>query len=358
MENFGYKFRDYRQKRNLSIEEVSEKTKIRKHIVQAMEEGNLSVLPPVYLTYFVKTYAGFLKLPDNDINNILASISGSPDNRSNNKPQAVAFPVDKVSDSQHFAITTENNEIVKPLIEKKHQKSYLSRKKPVRISQANIVSYLIYSALGLAVVSLIYFAFFSNGTSNLSNFAPEESGSSDTADSIVIGAEASNVSASSGDLAQTDSLVLEAKGIDTAWLRIVVDGVQSEQLVFYPDVEKRWSARHYVMLSLGNEGAIEFKRNGKLLKPFGKKRSVIRNIKITANDVTVSSSPWNNKENTLVSTTSSPSSSSPNGANIPAKKTAIKKHKKKIEKAEAPRLLEPSAIQNSYTPFGDRKIKR
>ena len=45
------------------------------------------------------------------------------------------------------------------------------------------------------------------------------------------------------------------------------------------------SANEYFIITQGNVGAVQFKRNGKLLEPFGARGSVVKNIKITKDEV-------------------------------------------------------------------------
>ena len=59
-------------------------------------------------------------------------------------------------------------------------------------------------------------------------------------------------------------------------------------------------AHEFFQLSIGNEGAISFKRNGVQLPSFGTKGSVIRNVKITFDKVDVSSAPWSNPKDSIV----------------------------------------------------------
>lgn len=67
MENIGAKLKDKRQEKKLSIEEVSKRTKIQKHIIEAIEQGRAEeILGPVYAKSFLKKYTLFLgvKLPE------------------------------------------------------------------------------------------------------------------------------------------------------------------------------------------------------------------------------------------------------------------------------------------------------
>ena len=71
-----------------------------------------------------------------------------------------------------------------------------------------------------------------------------------------------------------------------------MDGQRSEQLILTPDNPRRWSAQKIFTLTVGNAGAIVFKRNGEQLPPLGKKGSVVRMVKITGDYVTTSANPW------------------------------------------------------------------
>ena len=67
MESPGKYLRAERESRNLSLEEVSESTKIRKHVLKAIEEDRYELLASVYLKGFLNTYAKYLGLNPNDV---------------------------------------------------------------------------------------------------------------------------------------------------------------------------------------------------------------------------------------------------------------------------------------------------
>ncbi len=68
MAGFGEKLREARQQQGFSIAFVEEETKIRKLYLNALEEEDFAVLPPqVYANGFVKRYARFLKLDDEEL---------------------------------------------------------------------------------------------------------------------------------------------------------------------------------------------------------------------------------------------------------------------------------------------------
>ncbi|HZK43612.1 MAG TPA: RodZ domain-containing protein [Syntrophomonadaceae bacterium] len=65
--DIGEHFKEEREKQGYSLAEVEEETKIRKYYLEAIENNEYSVLPPkVYATGFVKRYAKFLGLNDQE----------------------------------------------------------------------------------------------------------------------------------------------------------------------------------------------------------------------------------------------------------------------------------------------------
>lgn len=279
------------------------KTKIRPHILATLEEGNYTFLPPIYIISFVKTYSSFLKIPDDEIEEAVEYIRRLTKYE---KPPEANYIQSNVTELEKQPFSFKN----------------LKKRKLPKLPQANIVPYLLYIASGLALLTLMYFLLFMDDD-NASSFQGDSGNKPDTA--LI-----KNQLEESEEV--LDSLVLEARGLDTAWLRINIDGTQSEQLVVVPEFEKEWSAKKFIILSLGNAGAVEFKRDGKVLPPFGTKGSVIRNVKITKDQVVSSASPWNVQKDSTVKVV----------------KKVVKKQPKPVE---PPRMLEPSPAQNTLKPF-------
>mgnify|MGYP000982336739 CR=1 FL=1 len=289
---------------------MSAATRIRANIITELEKGNYSFLPSVYVISFIKTYCKFLKISNSETELIIKEVKGLS-NIKTEESQISSEPITKTE-------TKINSETES--FQKKRVKSFQTQ---------NIISYSIYGALALAIIALLYITFFTGDGSTTIKFSNDDSlklkGSADT-----------TLISSNKNLTEyyesPDSILLEAKAIDTAWLRIVIDGEKSYQITMYPGNESSWSASKHFLLSIGKEGAIQFYRNGELLKPFGTKGAVIRNVKITIDNVASSSTPWDIGGDTT-------------------KKRIIYQRKKKEEPIEYPRLLEPSKIESSVKPF-------
>lgn len=289
-------FKEYRQNLNLTIEDVCDRTKIRSHILMALEDNNYSFLPPVYMIGFLKTYAQFLKIPNSLVNDAVEYIK-----KTSKKEE---LPV--------YSSIPSSEELKNKFIHSSESIKLLNK------NQSVIVNYLIYSAIGLALIALLYFTFFYSGSTE--NTINDKIQVSDTA---VIG---NNNRINLPKIFEGDSLVLEAKCIEKTWLRIIIDGKSSEEIDMMPEMTKRWSAAEYFILTIGNEGGVIFTKDGQQLPPFGTRGSVIRNVRITREKVDVSSSPWSVLGDT----------------------TLKRKLKKTEEKKEPIPLLEPSPVIPSF----------
>lgn len=257
METLGTKLKSAREGQKLSLEKVSELTKIRVHIIKALENGNYTIVPLVYAKSFVITYAKLLKIPMHSIQDEIDEIF-------------------KTTKLEPLTIT----EPEKTTPEKKATKTKMLIQKD---NKTRIVNLLIYLVITIAFSMVIYFTFFDSGNST----NPEET--KKDADTTFINEKKDGLFSF---YEEPDSIKLEAKATDSAWLKINIDGKISEQHYLGPGIEKQWSASEYFLITLGNAGAVEFKRNGEVLQKLGPPGSVVRNIKITLNEVVNSSKPW------------------------------------------------------------------
>lgn len=297
METLGTKFKSARGKKKLSLEEVSQKTKIRLHIIQAFEDGNFAVLPPVYAKSFLITYSKFLDIPFDEINEELEELfkAKTPE------PVQINIPEDEKNAKDNNIITKYNL---------------------AKDDKTKIINWLIYSILFIGIILVIYFSFFSTPEINNDNLNGNINSEIETSDTTIIKPTENNLFEF---IEEPDSVILQAKANDSAWLKISIDGKKTEQTYLYPKSEKRWSAANYFVLTLGNAGAVEFTRNGLALQPLGALGTVVRNVKITADTIINSSNPW-------------------------GKDTSVTKHRRRYRRKKHPipmDILKPSTIEKT-----------
>lgn len=308
----GEIFRTARQERNLSVEEVSQRTKIRPRIIEAIERDDFAALPAAYMGSFVKTYAQFLNLthlPE------IPNLPSSAIQPAVNKEQVLAAQRTHGVHSYNGlnGATTTNSAAGSDAVEQ-GSPSDRRRKKNARQHQSyNLASNQrpqwlqnLYITV-LALIMLGGVVLFWKKT-----FAPEpEAEPRETqarteqksgAKPLNIAEEAASakvlvITGKTADMATmqpalaSDSLILEAKAIESAWINVVMDRKRSEQLTLEAGKTYRWSAERLITLQLGNAGGVQFRRNGVPMEPLGKSGAVVRNVAITRDVVSSSSSP-------------------------------------------------------------------
>jgi len=307
MSEFGKKLRETRISKNFSLEEVSERLKIRIHILDEIENGNLKILPPVYLKSFIKTYSDFLNI---DSRAIIEEMNSKEEistliNENTNNPQHIGtkkrpLQMEDTSDLDYVphAYDTES-----------------ANDKPTPI--ANII---IYFAVGVIILTALYFGIIKDLFSVYTN--KDVVAYDENPDSTVIENSESQLFEDFKPQGQ-DSIILVAKGIKEAWMKIIIDGKRSEEVLMKPGLRKRWAGKESFSITQGNVGGIQYFRNDVLLEPFGMKGSMVRNIIIT-------------KDKILNATT---------GDQDSIKKIYFEKKKPKEEK-KAPILIQPVNFDN------------
>lgn len=127
MKEIGHVLRTAREKRNLSLDDIQERTKIRKYYLQAIEEGNLSALPGlVYARGFIRNYADQVGvdgqalmrehgLVDNPVANAVVSDNSSQAHDVKpvpaEQPVAMRDDVKKVSSQQREAASSQRTRV-------------------------------------------------------------------------------------------------------------------------------------------------------------------------------------------------------------------------------------------------------
>jgi cytoskeletal protein RodZ len=312
-----------RQKKNLTIEQLSEITKIRHYIIKAIEAGDYSVMPEIYIKSFLKTIAKYLQINE--------SVLELPSEIKSDKNSKNTFNL--IADEPPKSLVKENINAeplikihkAKPKNEEVEKYAELFKKKNVKkVSRVGLLNYSIYSVLALAVLTAIVLT--------LINFFNKDNQSAriiniNNSDTLEIEQSKNNLLSY---FEKSDSLIVTAKANDTSWVRVVIDGINYIEVLMKPGQEEKWGASEYLMVDQGNVGAINFYRNGELLPMFGKLRTVVKNIKITKDNVL----------NTSLQKDTIPIQK----PYIPKKKTIIKKEP---EKPKTPRLIQESQIQTS-----------
>ncbi|MFM8840342.1 MAG: helix-turn-helix domain-containing protein [bacterium] len=270
MSQLGTILRNRREELNLTQAEVSRQTNIRVNIIDALEKGKNSILPATYLRSFSKSYWQFLRLPMEDFEKAFAESGIMPQLQ-----------------EQSFIGT-----LINP--EKEKEKEY-TPPPPLKTIESpryspRLVSGVISAAMILILIVGVYYLFVKDivddtpvDPSSQTEVTIQEDKGSDTGGELLSIFE---------DAPSTDSIVLEVTAKNKTWFTINADGKNSESVVLESGQTGRWAAIEYFTLSVSNNGGVTFKRNGQVLPNIAKEGTIIREMKITATEVTNSAMPY------------------------------------------------------------------
>ena len=250
MIELGNIIKSYREKKDLTLDQVSNDTKIRKYVLKKIEDGEFSDLPQIYGKSFINTYISYLQIPEDEYKDLLNEYL-----RTQKSEEKVYNPT-KFED--YGSVNKGNYSLFGIDL------------------QFNWINYSLYAGATLVVIIILYFSIFDSKPDKVDRI-PE---SNKPEQEIVI---------SDDDLEeqqlQLDSMSLDAFAIDSVWIRIDMDGNVLDEVLLLPNQKASWKAKDYFVVHHGNVGALELKRNGKLLEPFGSPRSVAKNVKITRTEI-------------------------------------------------------------------------
>ena len=298
--------------KGLTIQDLSDSTKIRKIIIENIESGNFEDFQEVYLKAYIRNIAKELKiLEDPEFIVAYKSIHKSSKNKNLNSKDENASNDKSTSDNILDVSTTSRNAISS--YDPKHKDTSLFKKQP-KLSYNFIAYTLLFIFLGTILV--ITFYPFSKSNDEIPEVGISPSNTTE---------QNQKEDEDSGNLLNffqsNDSLRLTAKVYDSVWVNILIDKSKKVQLVLVPNQNYDWSANEEFLISHGNSGKIKLWLNDKELEQFAPTGYIAKNVLVTADKIV-----------------------NPNNQRI----DSLRKSRKKPKKEEEPqlRLIEPSNINH------------
>ena len=279
-ETLGKYLKNQRESKKISLREVSKNTRVREHILRAIEEDQLDLLPAAtYVRGFLLAYAKYLRLDPNDIllryERALKGEPAAPPPPQPLKPKRKIPPTQPSKPKQKVLWNTKQMWVV----------------------------------VGVIVASFIIFYFFSPYSSKLP-IEPLPERSVEGKPSIVPSppaaattrtpeekpvVEAKKPLTPSSPVTATTSvqekkaLSLQLKAAEETWVSLQVDDQPEREMTFKPGEGSSIQASNRIRMKLGNAGGLDLILNGRPLGKFGKSGEVVALV-ITSQGVEVKAS--------------------------------------------------------------------
>jgi len=267
LDRFAEQLKKARLKKGISLQQIAAKTRIDIKFLEAIDNGNFSFLPDLYVKAFLRQYAKSVDLDENEtIKKYDDALNGKfieDDEPKSLLEQKIEIRTDepalpKEKQVPVFDATTSAN---KP----KSKTDDLNKK----------LRLLIYAAGVILVGVVIYFAMSNRTSTIVVEEVPYEKVLEETRDRYEVKEE--KVDSSAAIPLDADSLVLQfinTDAVDSAWVMVIHDDSFKEDFLLYPGRSKTVRARENLKFTLGNSGVIMLKLDDQQLSFEGRKASV------------------------------------------------------------------------------------
>ncbi|MCX5721959.1 MAG: DUF4115 domain-containing protein [Nitrospirae bacterium] len=309
MESIGEFFRQVRETKGLTIDEVAAKTRIRTDFVKALEDGNFAKLPDqVFARGFVRSYARSLGLDEDDaIQRFVQSAGAYYDKQierdrlklrqaeeerkrlANRKAVAVAIGIAILTlifllsrEQSSLLVRRSSSDLSAPAAKRTTPLDQQPQSAPPT-PQPEVAPPVPKAQPSEPPVASPKVSVESNvkpapgPTLTVSPVpppiapAPSSLGSDGPLGGMLL----------EGTGTTTDGqLVLDLEATELSWVVVQIDGGSPQEALLRPGEKGRWKGQDQFVLTLGNAGGVKGELNGKPQKPFGPSGKVARDIVI------------------------------------------------------------------------------
>lgn len=278
LKKFAEELKSARENKDISLKQITIKTKIDIKFLQAIEEGNFAFQPEIYIKAFIKEYCQTLELNVKDhLQKFEIAFTGKSEEKKTDPGN------DQVENTKPV---TDND--LKTSTQKEFDSTHVYS--PTEVSQQKPqlkINYVFSAVIALVVLIVVYLIFFSNDSKEIiSEKANQETAAENSQrfemdnknqqyyDSIEI----------KSSLQIPDSLRLNVQVSERVWIKVTCDGKLKIQQIVDAKSNLNFAATKSFSISMGNAGLVKLFYNNKPVENVGK-LGEIRNIFITPDNI-------------------------------------------------------------------------
>lgn len=303
LQKFAEELRVTREAKEISILQISNRTKIDPKFLNAIENADFDILPELYVRAFIKEFAQTVDLnPKEIIQKYELAKTGETEKSLNTIVEQISPTSLSVETKE--TNTTELEENPKPIkIKTRPIKEFdLTDREQNKLQEApkNYLHSNLNIILGAAVLTLaviiFYFALFYESSPDIIADEQEPNVSENT---TRFEEKAPEQKTNQASLALTpvisDSLRLSVRSSELVWIKILSDGKIIQQGIVQKNTTMNFKAKKQFGISIGNAGAVKLFFNEKQVENVGRPGQ-IRNITITSDTIRYLTIPRNEKK--------------------------------------------------------------
>ena len=306
MESVGEFFRQVRETKGLTIDEVASKTRIRTDFVKALEDGNFAKLPDqVFARGFVRSYARSLGLDEEDAIHRFIQSAGSfyekQDERERLKVRQIEEDRKRQANRKAVAIAIGIAVLTLVFLLSREQSTVFRRGAPEQVSATKRTTQpnkdvaesvtreperTVDATKSIESPAGVIHKATAEAPRRQEPAVPEVVASRVESDATAVGAPGS--AGSDGPLAGIGLNAIESRGdgqlnldleaTELSWVVVQIDNGSPQESLLRPGEKGHWTGQDQFILTLGNAGGVKAELNGKPQKPFGPSGKVARDI--------------------------------------------------------------------------------
>lgn len=300
MESIGEFFRQVRETKGLTVDEVASKTRIRSDFVKALEDGNFAKLPDqVFARGFVRSYARSLGLDEEDAIHRFVQSAGAfyekQDERERLRIRQAEEERKRQANRKAVAVAIGIAVVTLIFLLSREQSSVLRRADPDRppakhTTQETSKDQAAAELHPQTETTLVKPTDLPPPPSRPANQTrPVEPAASsvglskpepEAGSTVSPGTDGplGGISLEGAGTAADNQLVLDLEATELSWVVIQIDNGSPQEALLRPGEKARWKGQDQFVLTLGNAGGVKAELNGKPQKPFGPSGKVARDI--------------------------------------------------------------------------------
>ncbi len=256
METLFDELKRAREERGIPLAQISDITRISEEYLQAIESGNIKILPQAYVRAFLREYADVVGLSPDDVMRKYDAITGG----SAGRPAPSPPPVQPAPAEGRM-----------PGVKKRSLWNAGTARVALTVAALAVLGVIAWNLAGRRGTPATEEIPFQNVIKQEEQRLAPTQAPPPAVSPVTALAPAGPV----------DSMVLRATTTDSAWLMIVRDSLPPLEYLFPPKAHATWKARDRFVVTLGNASAMEFTLNEKRIGALGKAGAVIRNYEIS-----------------------------------------------------------------------------
>jgi cytoskeleton protein RodZ len=301
MESVGEFFKQVRETKGLTVDEVASKTRIRTDFVKALEDGNFAKLPDqVFAKGFVRSYARSLGLDEEDAIHRFIQSAGSfyekqdererlkvrqieEDRKRQSNRKAVTIAISIAVLTLIFLLSREQSSVfrrgaaeqgsaTKRTTQSAKEIPASTAREPERTAEILKPTEVSTALKTTAEAPLRQEPVTSASAASRSE--PETVSMASPGSDGPLAGIALNTTETVGD----GQLALDLEATELSWVVVQIDNGSPQESLLRPGEKAHWKGQDQFILTLGNAGGVKAELNGKPQKPFGPSGKVARDI--------------------------------------------------------------------------------